>query len=151
MKKNQHAWAVVADERQALLVEVNTTPGGTCRVKEHERCEEHWEPKEHHRPSPLSGKGGHDYAAFAHESEERIQRFAREVSVWVQQQVHKRHIDELAVFAPPKLLGCLRPAWPAQLDGHIKEYQANLAQRPMAGLADYEAIQRLVQKPQRGR
>ncbi len=144
MKEAKQAWAVLADERHAFLVQVDPGREGYCHVQELDRLVEHWEPREHTRPSPLGNKKGHDYASFHHEAEERLTRFAHELSRWVGKQVQAHQIKQLTLFAPPKLMGTLRPMWGARLSKRINEHEADLAHRPPNRLAEHQAIKELV-------
>jgi len=113
------AWrdVVVADARRARRLRLSRTSRGSLHVEELERLEEHWDEKQHHRPSMLAAHG-RSYAGTSHEKEERLQRFAREAASWLE---HGTRVEgPLPVLCSPPLLGALRrevsPALRSRLD-----------------------------------
>jgi protein required for attachment to host cells len=99
---------------------------------------------EHGRPSARAGKDGNAYASQGHEVEENLKRFARQAAAWLEQKVDQYQIPQLALFAPPRFLGALRPLCPTRLNGCLRQYEADLTNHSAATLSRHPAIQELV-------
>lgn len=136
----QTVWVVVADARSARLMRCE--PQGERRHLEAvDDLQEHWEEKEHHRPQPLSGKAGHAYAAWGHEDEERLHRYAKTLTEWLGRH-RAEHSDDLwAIIAPPRLLGAVRNANHRKLDD-MTQVEAELTDLSSAQLARHPAFAR---------
>ncbi|MBI1367163.1 MAG: hypothetical protein GC162_00770 [Planctomycetes bacterium] len=140
MTKNGHRWVVAADANGARLLEYSLVHGGRRHMDERNAIENHEEPHQHNRPSPLAGKDGHSYASRGHETEEMMRRYARTLTDWLRQQVHMHHIEQLTLFAPPRLLGVLRQTWTNGLSGRIESHEADLNHIAVAELANHPAV-----------
>ena len=103
---------VLVDARRARRFHVLRTSRGSLHLDESERLDEHWDEKEHHRPSMLSAHG-RSYASVSHEREERRQRFGREVCAWLERGAP--FAAPMPVLCSAAMLGVLRRIAPASL------------------------------------
>ena len=133
-------WFLVVDTRRARLMHGSTLRTGRLHVDAHEVLENRWEEHERGRPSRLAGKTGQYYAHWGHEDEERLQRFARDVVVWIDEQLERRQIAELTVFAPPRLLGALRQEMPPRIAERLRVLKADLGKLTPADLVQHAAV-----------
>lgn len=139
MKSGESRWMVVVDTRRARLLSLGHTPWGRVRVEERAVLEEHWEEREHHRPSMLSA-GGRSFAQPTHEREERRRRFGREAVQWIERQLEQRRIDHAEVLCATSLLGELRHACPDSLAERIGVRACDVARLSPAQLASHPAV-----------
>lgn len=141
----QH-WVLLCDERSGRLVYVNRTVSGHAHVTERDQLPNTWEPHQHTRPSPLGEKDGHTNASWGHGDEMQRKRFAKEISVWMEQLADELSIDRLAVFAPPKFLGVLRDAWSPRFAIRVNDFHGELSGLSTGELEHHPSIVRLLSK-----
>lgn len=141
---NHIAWVMLADAGCGRLLECNSAPLYRCHVEEVDRIENTWEGHEHCRPSPLASKNGHTYASLGHDSDEDLDRFARELAPWLQRQIADHGIDRLTFFAPPRLLGAFRKERPVQLGNCLEERHGDFVGLDVKQISNHPAIRELV-------
>jgi len=139
MQSGESRWLVVVDARRARLLSLGHTAWGRLRVEERAALEEHWEEREHHRPSMLAA-GGRSFAQPPHEREERRRRFGREVAKWIEQQLGQHAIDHAEVLCPTTLLGELRHACSDSLAARIGVRACDVARLTLPQLAAHPAV-----------
>jgi len=139
MKSGESRWMVVVDTRRARLLSLEHTPWGRLHVEERALLEEHWEEREHHRPSMLAA-GGRSFAQPAREREERRRRFGREAVKWIERQLEQHHVDHAEVLCATTLLGELRNACPDSLAARIGVRACDVARLSTAQLASHPAV-----------
>ena len=110
----RQARVVLLDSRKGRMFTLSRTPQGSLHLELKAEVEESWEEKEHHRPSMLAARG-QGMAAFPHEDEERLRRFAREASRWLEQQLGREGDERALVFCSKAMLGQLRQEAPPNL------------------------------------
>jgi protein required for attachment to host cells len=137
-------WVAVADERVGRLLRVERTERGGARVAAVNDIRNAWEEHEHGRPSPRAGRNGHTYASEGHEAETMRDRFAKDLATWLEREAALRSIDEVALFAPPRLLGALRGAWSMGFSDRVRAQRGELAHLPESEIARHRSITRLI-------
>ena len=137
-------WLTTVDERGGTLWHGRVDGQARLRLEAVSTIESGWEEHEHGRPSPLQAKNGHTHASWHHEDEERVRRFSHEVLVWLDEHVQRRDIDELHLFAPPRLRGSLRHSASGHLPEHLVEHEQDLCPFAPGDLATHPAVTALV-------
>lgn len=140
MQSNIHAWIVIVDNGQGRLLRGSTAPPGRYHLELDDTITNTEEEHQHGRPSPRAGKAGNSYASRSRENEERMKRFARRVVEWLQHKTAALDIKHLSLFAPPRFLGVLRQAYPAQLAERLTEYEGDLGYMAPGDLVRHRAI-----------
>jgi len=143
MELEKTVWVFVMDGRQGRLLRCGLAPLERCHVEEHESIRNETPEHEHHRPSPLSGKG-HSYAHPGHETEEQQQRFASAVVSWRRERTRRHEIDRLILFAPARFVGLLNRTLPPDLSSAVELQEGGLVSLSNAALARHPRIQALV-------
>jgi len=133
-------WFFVVDESRGRLFEASIVPPERLHLEERGAIENRNDAHEHGRPSPRAGKNGSSYASSGHQDEHERRRFARQIVDWMDDEVGRRGIETVRLFAPPRLLGELRPLLAPGLAGRVTEQQADLTNLGAAGLARHPAI-----------
>lgn len=142
-------WFLTADQRHARLLEGTTTLHGRLHVEVRSRLDESWEELEHGRPSPRSGRVGHNSASEGHENEERLHRFAKEVADWLRGELESRQLERVHAFLSPKFLGQVRAVLPGKLREHLVAHSVNLAHLEAGELAKHPLALELHGDPRR--
>ena len=75
-------------------------------------------------------------------------RFAGEIVGWLQKRAEQREIDQLTVFATPRMLGMLRKAPLGLLKGHFEEVEGNLMRLEVGQLSEHPMVRELVRARQ---
>jgi protein required for attachment to host cells len=148
MTANSQHWIVTLGSRRGRLIKAEPVPAGRWRTEQVDEITNQWEDyHEHGRPEGLSkGRGtlakseGYSFAAGSHDDAEMQRRFARDVVKWLGDQIGRRSIETIDLFAPPSFLGDLRAAIPARLSGRIREHQAQLNSIDVNELTNHSAI-----------
>ena len=109
-KTATNVWIVLANDHQARLISAKRTPTGRCHLSETEAIENPIPTHDRGRPIALHGMTGHSYADNLRTLDEERRRFARQLSRWIHTLLQRHDVQHLTVFAPPKLIGCLRVA-----------------------------------------
>ncbi|MHC4107533.1 MAG: host attachment protein [Planctomycetota bacterium] len=138
-------WLLLVNGSQGKLLQASPTRQGRYRVERRDSIETAWEPHEHGRPSPRGGKDAHRYASRGNEDQEMMQRFARDVTRWLEEQIEHRKIARVAVFAPPRFLGALRQAFSASLARRIDEHEGDLGYMAPADLLHHPTVSALLE------
>lgn len=103
-----------------------TLPNSRYRFDVHDTIEDDWEEKEHGRPIAMSRKSGYTYPGRGGEDDERRRRFAHRVVEWLETASGAWDDLPVALFAPPRMLGVLRQAFPAVLTQRVELTAADL-------------------------
>jgi len=139
MKENR-GWFLVVDGGCGRLMQCMVVPPGRLHVEERAVLDNPTIGLEHGRPSSLKGKSGNSYASRGHEAEEELHRFAKKIAAWLDREIARFAIVELAVFCTPRLLGELRKVWGSELEQRIRIRQADLTSLSPAELARHPAV-----------
>ncbi len=131
-----HAWFALVDATQCRLMCCRLTEQGSQHVDELETLENTF--PDHERLRPQTGDG------MTHDVEEKERRFAGEIVAMLQASVTRHKIDDLVIFAPPRMLGLLRKDSSGLLAGHLDELQGNLMRLDAGQLADHPMVRELV-------
>ena len=116
MPTTRTAWVALANAHRGKLLRCECSGSGHPHVQIVETIHYAWEGHEHHRPSPLTGRGGHDYAGAGHEREEDERRFARQFAEWLDDQLTEHQVQEVnLLIAPASFLGAFRKVCPSAL------------------------------------
>jgi hypothetical protein len=137
--------AFVVDARRARRLRFSRTPRGSLHVDELDRLGEAWDEKQHGRPSMLAARG-RSYAGIRHEREERRQRFARDVALWLQRQVPAGD-GAVTVFCAQPLLGALRKGATQALLRRVRLREGDLGWLNRRELSRQKAIDALLPLP----
>jgi len=135
-RRHKHAWFALADAASCRLLCSSPTSQGTQHVEEHDAIKNTLPEQEHMRP--MTGGG------VTHNVEEKEKRFAGEIVKWLQTHAVKRGIDELVIFAPPRMLGVLRVVPLGALKGHVKELKGDLMRLSVGQLAVHPLVRELL-------
>jgi len=138
------SWIALVDSRRGQLLRCNLTPAGSRHLESIDHVESQWQGQQHGRPSPRLGKTGNTYASPGHETEEDMERFARQLVKWMQQLVKLHQIERLTVFAPPRSLGAIRPLIRNPMRQTLDLQEGDLLNMPHRELIDHKAIRELV-------
>jgi len=133
-------WLLVTDARRCRLFHGKRTGAGRLHLDEKARLDEVWQEQEHHRPAPLGAPSGKSYIDAGHADEERMHRFAKAVSGWMDEQARGMKIAQLHLFAPKRFLGVLRTEYSSPLKGGIIDAAHDLAQLSAGELAEHPAV-----------
>ncbi|TDJ78470.1 MAG: hypothetical protein E2O39_01425 [Planctomycetota bacterium] len=120
-------WVLAADRTRARLLQCTRTSHGRIHLEDQAELLEHWEELQHGRPSPRSGREGHNSASLGHESDERLRRFAKEVATWTGLQVAEHGIEQLELFTSTRFLGELRKVAGGTVRAVTVEHDADIA------------------------
>ena len=137
VEQQDYAWFALADAEHCRLLRCHLTKRGTHHVDEYDALENTFPEHEHLRPQTGDG--------MTHDVEEKERRFAGEIVEWLQTRAKQREIDQLAVFATPRMLGVLRKAPLGLLKGHLEEVEGNLMRLETDQLAEHPMVRELVQ------
>lgn len=151
MKNNGTAWVLLADPVRARLLECTVVPPGRCHAEQRAALANEQPEPERGRPSPLVARGRPAYGSGGQEKEEaeKHERFARQVTRWVQGQIEQHGIDRVHLFASPRFLGTLRRSVPGRLAERIDEHPANLMHRETSAVVDHPEVRRLLEPRKR--
>ena len=72
-------------------------------------------------------------------------RFARNVSEWLERKTSDCEIEHLTLFAPPRFLGVLRQTWSPQLAARITEHESDLGYMTAGDLARHQSIVKVLE------
>ena len=136
VEERDHAWFALADAEHCRLLCCRLTQQGTRHVDELGALDNTWPGQEHARPMTQGG--------MTHDIEEAERRFAGEVANWLQEKAVAHVMDQLVIFAPPRMLGVLRKAAFGSLKGHLEEIKGDLMRLAAGQLAEHPMIGRLV-------
>ena len=145
MLNDSQTWIFVVDNGRGRLLRGTQVPPGRFHLEEDCSIENTLEPHEHGRPSPRTGKAGNTYASQGHEDEERMSRFARNVTTWLEKKTREHGIDKLTLFAPPRFLGALRQNWSQQLAARVSEKEGDLGYMTAGDLARHRAVVKVLE------
>ena len=129
-----------ADRREAHLFEATLTEHGRVHVEARDALHELWDELQHARPSPRSGKDGHSYASEGREDEERVHRFAKAFSHWLEDQLKAHDLERLHVFLARDLLGEYRGVAKGRLERCVRPHALNLAHLGPGELAEQRSV-----------
>lgn len=115
MPDDRSFWIATADSRAARILYVTFPGHERLHVDAVASLDEDWDEHQHGRPSPRASGNRHSGASEGHEGEERLQRFARSVSEWMETEFESHGVDHLHLFAAPRVWGHLRE----QLSGPV--------------------------------
>ena len=129
---------VVADHQHARLLSCTRLRTGRVHVDLISTLGERWNQDQHKMQPSRGGAPGHNYENLGHTEEERIHRFAKEISAWLAHELAHRPLERLVLFAEPRVMGALRREAPAALQHNWVEHtidlgklsEGELAQRP---------------------
>lgn len=144
MHRNHENWICAVDARRGRLLRCSKTPAGRCHVDEVDSIECDVPEAERGRPSPRVGRNGRAFSPEGNDHEERLHRFAKDVTDWLVEQARDRRLEHVTVFAPPRLLGELRKTRPSQLNGLWREQEADVAHLDAGELAKHPIVRQLV-------
>ncbi len=147
MIDDAETWIVIVDNGKGRLLRGTQVPPGRFHLDENGSIENTWEAHQHGRPSPRVGKAGNTYASQGHENEERMSRFARNVTEWLERKTREHNIEKLTLFAPPRFLGALRQAWSPKLAARVSEHEGDLGYMSAGELARHRAIIKVLSAP----
>jgi protein required for attachment to host cells len=135
-----YAWFALVDAEHCRLLRCHLTKRGIPHVDEYDVLENTFPEHEHLRPQTGDG--------MTHNVEEKERRFAGKIVEWLQKRAEQRVIDQLAVFATPRMLGVLRKAPLGLLKGHLEELEGNLMRLEAGQLAEHPMVRELVRAKQ---
>lgn len=133
-------WLLITDARRSRLFHGMRTPAGRLHLDEKARLDEVWQEQEHHRPAPLGAPSGRSYIDAGHADEERMHRFAKSVSSWMDEQARGLKFEKLHLFAPKRFLGVLRPEYSGGMKRVVVDEAHDLAQLTAGELAEHPAV-----------
>ncbi len=142
MTMRKPVWFMVASHNTARLMKGQMTPGGRCRVEQEAALHHEGLEKEFHRPSSRMGRSGSTQES--HGEEESMARFAKKVANELEKMMTQRGIEDVKLFAPPRMMGALKKAVPNRVADRIEHQQADLAHMTDASLAKYPAVMNMV-------
>ncbi len=119
-------WLFIVDRGGGRLLRGETTPAGHVHLDVVDTVENRWQEHEHGRPSPLKYKDGHSHAAWTHEDETMLHRFAKDVAEWLDEATGRLGIERVALFAPPRLIGELRRTMTPALAQRVEQHEGDL-------------------------
>ena len=135
-ERKNHAWFALADAEACRLLSCSLTQRGMPHVVEHDMIRHTAAIHEHARPMTNAG--------MTHDVEEEERRFAGEIIKWLQGQAGVNKIEELVLFAPPRMLGVLRMAPLGSLKGRVEEIKGDLMPLNAGQLAEHPMIRELI-------
>ena len=138
-------WLCLSDGNRARLLSCQRTRWGRPQLTERDSIELTRIGREHHRPSPLSGKEGHAYADVGNEKAAQLKPAAREILMWLHDQICRHAVEHVTVFAPPDLLGALRRARDPGLCGRVSLRKGELLRIPLRRILRQPAIRQLLE------
>ena len=130
------AWFVLADAEACRLLCCSLTRRGKHHVEEFDALENTLPEQEHVRPMTNAGA--------THNLEDRQRRFGDEIVAWLEKKADQHKIDQLVIFAPPRMLGVLRAIPLGSLKGRVEEFKGDLMRLNAAQLADHPMVRELV-------
>jgi len=136
VERQNYAWFALADAKHCRLLRCHVTKRSTPHVDEYDALEHTFPEHEHLRPQTGDG--------MTHDVEEKERRFAGRIVEWLRKRAEQREIDQLAVFATPRMLGVLRKAALGLLQGHLEELEGNLMRLEAGQLAEHPMVCELV-------
>lgn len=136
VERRSHAWFALADAEHCRLLCCRLTRQGTRHVDEYGRCENTLPEAEHERPMSQDG--------MSHDIEEEERRFGAQIVDWLRSKAAEHDIEDLAIFAPPRILGVLRKASSGLLKGHLEELKGDLMRLEAGQLADHPMVRELL-------
>jgi protein required for attachment to host cells len=139
-------WMAVVDRRTARLFEARRLPTGRLHLDTRGEVREHWDEKLHQRPSILSAHG-RTMASHAHEEEERLRRFGRQVARWLEESLRLHALPRLSVFCAPAMLGRLRLSLPPSLLARLDLREDDLAGLTPGELAAHGTVRAALSEP----
>jgi protein required for attachment to host cells len=135
---------VVVDQRRARLVACKRLPNGRVRVDLLSTFVEQWNERAHDNPPSRTDSAGHAFDNRGHIPEERLHRFAREVTQWLGRELPKHPAERVVLFAQPQLLGALRSEASAALRKSWTEHAVDLSNLSEGELAHRPEVAALV-------
>jgi len=142
MTMRKPVWFMVASHSKARLMKGELTPVGRCHVQEEASLEHEGLGKELHRPSSRMGRSGSTQES--HLQEESVARFAKTVAAHLEKMMSQKGIDNVKLFAPPRMMGALKKAVTGRVASKVKHHQADLAHLDGSALAKYPAVMDMV-------
>jgi protein required for attachment to host cells len=139
-------WFAVVDRRRGRLFEARRLPTGRLHVDERGQVLELWDEKQHHRPYMLSAHG-RSVASFAHEDEERLRRFGRQLARWLVDAVREQAPSRLTVYCAPPLVGALRRSLPPRMLARLELRPEDLAGLTPGEMAAHPAVMEALVAP----
>ena len=136
VERQDYAWFALVDAEHCRLLRCHLTKRGTPHVAEYDALGNTFPEHEHLRPQTGDG--------MTHDVEEKERRFAGRIVEWLQKRAEQREIDQLAIFATPRMLGVLRKAPLGLLKGHLEELEGNLMRLEAGQLAEHPMVCELV-------
>ena len=88
--------------------------------------------------------GNVNEAHLTHEQEQVMNRFGKELGLWLQQQIGAHKIDNVHMFAEPRLIGELRKVFPKTLNGCVIEHESELAPLKNDELLKHPTVQKIM-------
>lgn len=140
MSKNHSFWIAVVTNKGANILQGTVVPPGRPHLEVRVSLEHVEEPREHGRPSPRRSKDGHSYANWGNEDEEDLTRHARRVAAWLEQRGADLGVEELRVFATPRLTGALRTQYPPKFAELVVDESADLGYMKSAELVKHPTV-----------
>lgn len=134
-------WILVADQSRARLLHGTKTEHGRNHFDETDSIASKPMDREHGRPSRL----GQTTAAFSHEEEEHLRRFAHEVVAWIDRQMKTRQIDHVQLFAPARFLGEFRKLVSPALRAKVSEQDVELMHLTAGDLAQHPEVRKCME------
>lgn len=149
MTTRKPVWFMVVSHNTARMMKGELTPIGRCHVQEHASLHHEGPDKEFHRPSPRMGRTGN--TQDNHIPEEAAQRFARKIAGELEKMMSQHGIDDMKLFAPPRMVGALKKTMSDRVAGRVSITQADLAHLDDSRLAHYQPVSQMVHssKPMR--
>jgi protein required for attachment to host cells len=138
VERQDYAWFALADAEHCRLLRCRFTKRGTPHIDEYDSLENMFPEHEHLRPQTGDG--------MTHDVEEKERRFAGAIEDWLQKKAKRREINQLAVFATPRMLGVLRKASSGLLKEHLGEIEGNLMRLKAGQLAEHPMVRELVRR-----
>ena len=138
---------VLADQRHARLVACKRLQNGRVHLDALSDIAEQWNDRAHDNPPSRTDMAGHAFDNRGHIDEERIHRFAKDVTQWLGRELPKHPAERVVLFAEARLLGVLRGAASAQLRKSWTEHATDLAKLSEGELALRPEVAALVPVP----
>ena len=135
-RHDDHAWFCLADSESCRLLCGSVNKQHACHIDEIETFANTLPEQPHFHEKTGAGT--------SHNVEERERRFAGEIIAWLQKKARERSIAELAILAPPRLLGVLRMVPLESLKGHVDELKGDLMPLNAGQLAEHPTIRQLL-------
>ena len=138
--KTKSRWCVLVSGEEAKLVRI-TPVNDRDHLEEVDSLANQWQPPRLEPPTSLSTpQSEHSYGSIGHFFEEHDRQYTRYVAEWIERVIAQHALDEVFVFAVPRLHGWLRKAYSLQTARHIRECHGDFAHGDLSQLRRHPPV-----------